>query len=250
MLAVVSMLFRTEFFHRWRSWLYLGLLVALVSGLVLAGIAAGRQTASVYPRYLATYGSDAEVFSFKPIPTFASLSEVAASTSALIPANGPPACRRCRLLANQDFGVVGLVPKDLAGQVKLLSGRMPDQLNPAEVLASYTMQRDLGIRLGSHVRIRFASEKQRTAIPNGANVTPTGPLYDFRVVGTETSENEFPSASGTNYDLYTIRHAPYLGSHGTAALLGGNSKDCSHRHRRRGRRLVLGVRTVEPHAGR
>ena len=55
--------------------------------------------------------------------------------------------------------------KDLAGQVKLLSGRMPDQSNPTEVLASYTMQRDLGIRLGSHIRIRFASEKQRNDDP-------------------------------------------------------------------------------------
>jgi ABC-type lipoprotein release transport system permease subunit len=203
MLAVVTMLFRTEFFHRWRSWLYLALLVALVSGLVLAGIAAGRQTASAYPRYLATYGSDAEVFGYKPIPTIASLPEVTLSKSALIPANGPPACKGCRLLANQNFGVVGLAPKEIAGEVKLLSGRMPDQSKPAEVLASYTMQRDLGIRLGSHVRIRFASAKQRNAILNGTHVAPDGPRYDFTVVGTEASESEFPSASGTNYDLYT-----------------------------------------------
>jgi hypothetical protein len=87
MLAVVRMLFKAEFGHRWRSWMYLALLVALVSGLVLAGVAAGRRTASAFPRYVAAYGSDAEVFSFKPIPTIASLPEVEESTSALIPAN-------------------------------------------------------------------------------------------------------------------------------------------------------------------
>ncbi len=205
MLAVVRMLFRAEFGRHWRSWMYLALLVALVSGLVLAGIAAGRRTASAFPRYVATYGSDAEVFGFKPIPTIASLPEVEESTPALIPANGPPACSRCRLLANQNFGVVGLAPQDLANQVKLLSGRMPDQSNPAEVLASYTMERDLGIRLGSHIRIRFASGSQRNEILNGADVTPRGPLYDFRVVGTEASENEFPAANSTNYDLYTTK---------------------------------------------
>jgi len=204
-LAVVRMLFRAEFAHRWRSWISLALLVALVSGLVLAGVAAGRRTASAFPRYVAAYGSDAEVFSFKPIPTLASIPEVEASTSALIPANGPPACRGCRLLANQDFGIMGLAPQDLAGQVKLLSGRMPDQSNPREVLASYTMQRDLGIHLGSHVRVRFASPGQLNEVLNEANVAPDGPRYDFKVVGTVASENEFPAANSTNYSLYTTK---------------------------------------------
>jgi ABC-type lipoprotein release transport system permease subunit len=199
------MLFRAEFTYRWRSWLYLALLLALVSGLVLAGVAAGRRTASAFPRYVAAYGSDVEVFSFKLIPTIASLPEVEESTSALIPANGPPACRGCRLLANQNFGIVGLAPQNLAGQVKLLSGRMPDQSSPREVLASYTMQRDLGIHLGSHVRVRFASKAQLNDVLNDANVAPHGPLYDFKVVGTVASENEFPATIGTNYALFTTK---------------------------------------------
>ncbi len=185
--------------------MYLALLVALVSGLVLAGMAAGRRTGSAFPGYLAVYGSDAEVFSFKPIPTIASLPEVEQSTSALIPANGPPSCRGCRLLANQNFGVTGLAPRQLAGHVKLLSGRMPDQSNPTEVLASYTMQRDLGVRLGSHIRIRFASVSQRNGVLSGADITPDGPQYDFTVVGTEASEDEFPATNGTNYGLYTTK---------------------------------------------
>lgn len=172
---------------------------------MLAGVAAGRRTASAFPRYVATYGSDLEVFSFKPMPTIASIPGVQASTSALIPANGPPGCRGCQLLANQNFGVVGLSPQDLVGQVKLLSGRMPDQSKPVEVLASYTMQRDLGIHLGSHIRIRFASVGQRNEILNGAEVAPAGPRYEFRVVGIEASENEFPAASSTNYSLYTTK---------------------------------------------
>jgi hypothetical protein len=116
-LAVVRMLFRAEFRHRWRSWMYLALFVALVSGLVLAGMAAGRRTASAFPRYVAAYGSDVEVFSFKPLPSIASLPEVEESSSVLIPANGPPACSGCRLLANQNFGIVGLAPQDLSGLV-------------------------------------------------------------------------------------------------------------------------------------
>jgi hypothetical protein len=145
------------------------------------------------------------VFSFKPIPKVASLPEVEESTPALIPANGPPACSGCRLLANQNFGITALAPRDLAGQVKLLSGRMPDQSDPVEVLASYTMQRDLGVHLGSHIRVRFASDKQRAEVLNGAAIAPDGPLYNFRVVGTEATEDEFPATSSTDYSLYTTK---------------------------------------------
>jgi ABC-type lipoprotein release transport system permease subunit len=203
--TLIAIVFRASLRQRWRSWVLLVLLTALVSGLVLAGITAGRRTASAFPRYVAAYGSDVEVFSFKPVPAVASLPEVEKSTSVLIPANGPPVCSGCRLLANQNFGIVGLAPQDLASHVKLLSGRMPDQSNPTEVLASYTMQRDLGIRLGSHIRIRFASVRQRSEILSGAEVPPDGPLYDFKVVGTEASEDEFPATLGTNYSLYTTK---------------------------------------------
>jgi hypothetical protein len=67
MLTVVTTLFRAEFGHRWCSWMSLVLLVALVMGLPLAGVAAGRQTASALPRHLAAFGADVQVFSFKPI---------------------------------------------------------------------------------------------------------------------------------------------------------------------------------------
>ncbi len=49
-LAVVRMLFSTEARQRWRSWLLLGGLVALTTGLVLAGVSAGRRTAAAFPQ--------------------------------------------------------------------------------------------------------------------------------------------------------------------------------------------------------
>jgi putative ABC transport system permease protein len=51
-------LFRAELRHRWRSWLLLSLLVALVSGIVLAGVVAGRRTATAFPRYVQAHGYD------------------------------------------------------------------------------------------------------------------------------------------------------------------------------------------------
>jgi ABC-type lipoprotein release transport system permease subunit len=203
--AVVRILFRAEGRHHWRSWLFLAVLIALVSGLVLAGVATGRRTASAFPRYVSAHGYDAQVFSAEPIPTIASLSDVEVSTPGLIPANGPPICIGCRLLANQNFGVTELTQQALNRHVKLISGRMPDQSSPNEVLASYTMQRDFGIHLGSTIRIRFASAAQRVAVLNGEDITPDGPKYSFTVVGTEATESEFPATSDTNYGVYTTQ---------------------------------------------
>ncbi|MGO9961883.1 MAG: hypothetical protein ACLPUG_00445 [Acidimicrobiales bacterium] len=50
--------FRAELQHRWRSWLALAILVTLVGGTVLGAVAAGRRTASAFPRFLTRYGYD------------------------------------------------------------------------------------------------------------------------------------------------------------------------------------------------
>ena len=52
--------------------------------------------------------------------------------------------------------------------VKLLSGRMPDQSRPDEVLASYTFRQDYGARLGSVIQVLTptpAQVAQRPARP-------------------------------------------------------------------------------------
>jgi len=44
------------FRRQWRSWVLLGLLIAVASGFVLASTAAGRRTDSAFPRYVASHG--------------------------------------------------------------------------------------------------------------------------------------------------------------------------------------------------
>ncbi len=202
-MAVVRVLFRAEFRHRWRSWLLLALLVGLVSGLVLAGVAAGRRTATAFPRYVAAHGYDAMLYSAAPTPTIATLPEVALSTQALVPGNGAPRCAGCRQVGNQDFGLFDFGPQALRHQVKLVAGRMPDPSDPDEVLASFTLQRDFGVHLGSVIRVPFASPAQRSAVLSGANITPNGPTFFFKVVGFEAAEDEFPATNSTSYNLYT-----------------------------------------------
>ncbi len=56
-MAAVRLLLCARFRHRWRSWLSLFLLIALVSGLVLAGVVAGRRTATAFRRFEADAGA-------------------------------------------------------------------------------------------------------------------------------------------------------------------------------------------------
>ena len=81
---------------------------------------------------------------------------------------------------------------------------MPDPLAPDEVLASYTLQQDYGVHLGSVIRVPFYALSQASAYNNatGTDPKPEGPTVDFRVVGFETTEFEFPSGGATSHDLF------------------------------------------------
>ena len=51
--GAVRLVFGAELRRRWRSWLILVVLIAVVAGLVLAAAAAGRRTATAFPRFVA-----------------------------------------------------------------------------------------------------------------------------------------------------------------------------------------------------
>ena len=71
-MGALRLLFRAEFRRRWRSWLALATLIAVVSGVVLAAAAAGRRTESAFPRFVAAYGFNAGVYSMRPAPKLVS----------------------------------------------------------------------------------------------------------------------------------------------------------------------------------
>lgn len=188
--------------HRWRSWLALTLLSAVVVGLVLAGVTTARRTATAFPRFEAVHGYDAFFYSAAPVPRAATLPEVASVTRLLAPAAGPPTCATCRPISANDFSVDEVPPAQLTTVVKLVSGRLPDQSDPGQVLASYNLE-PLGVHIGSVLRIPLAASSQRTAVLSNANLTPAGPTVTVHVVGFSVSEFEFPTtASPPSYDVY------------------------------------------------
>jgi len=204
-LAVLTMLLRASFRHRWRSWLSLCLLIALVSGLTLAATAAGRRSDSAFTRYEAAHGYDAFYYAIKPIPKIAALPVVTTSTLVGLPTSGTPTCACSRPINFDDFGIFEVPPKQLTHLVKLESGRLPDQSDPDQVLASFTLAQDDGVHVGTVIRVPFVAPSQRSAVLNNdnANLRPDGPTVSLRVVGIEASEIEFPFGNSPNYDLYT-----------------------------------------------
>jgi hypothetical protein len=219
-LGPVGLVFRAELRRRWRSWLALAGLIALVGGLVLGATAAGRRTATAFPRFVAAHGYDYAVVNTDPMPKLAKLPEVASVLETSIPGTGQPTCACTHRINIEDFSLFPLSAQQLPKVVKLVAGRMPDQSKTDEVLASFTMQRDFGIHIGSVISVPFYARSQKAEALNGVG-TPTGPTIALHVVGIAADELGFVTTNGGEgpfYDVYGTQalartvspHAPVI----------------------------------------
>jgi hypothetical protein len=202
-LGAVRVVFWAQLRHRWRSWLAIAVLISLVGGFVMAAIAAGRRTESAFPTFVAAKGFDAELYSIQPLPEISRLPGVVAVTEAFGPDNGQPSCTCTHPINPSYFGVLAL-PTTAKLDFNLVSGRLPNPSNPDEVVASYTLEKDEGVHLGSVIRVPFYAPSQLSAANSatGPPPPPTGPTVDLRVVGFEATEFDFPSGSTPQYNLY------------------------------------------------
>ncbi len=194
------------FRRQWRSWVLLGLLIAVASGFVLASTAAGRRTDAAFPRYVASHGYDAIVYTVQPLPK--GVPGVAQVTPVQMPFYDQPLCSCHRRISTGSFSVREVPPASLGRVAKLVAGRMPDPSSPVEALASFTLQRDYGVGLGTVITLPMAGASQRQAIFRalaGEGPPPkkaTGPRMAMRVVGIVAAENEFSYGQGVTYTLY------------------------------------------------
>ena len=202
-MPLLGMLLSTGARQRWRSWLALTLLIALVVGFVLAGVQTARRTATAFPRYEAVHGYDAFVYSVNTIPNPSALPDVTAVVHLGSTGGGVPGCDTCTNQINSnDFSIQEVAPAQLTQLAKLESGHWPDQSDPRQVLASESLA-PLGVHIGTVLHVPLASSAQKSAFLNNASVTPAGPTVALQVVGMETAEFEFPSNATPAYDVYT-----------------------------------------------
>ena len=208
-MGAVAVVLHARLRQQWRSWLALAALVALVGGFVMAAAATGRRTAAAFPGFVARHGYDAIVYSGRPLPGLARIPHVAQVTPVRAPWAFPGRCASCRKpIDSGSFGVFEVAPGGLSRVVKLLSGQMPDQSNPDEVLASYTLARDNGVRVGSVIEVLTPTPAQvklaQKIGPSKINIAAV-PRHSLRVVGLVVAENEFPAGAGPRYDLFPTR---------------------------------------------
>jgi hypothetical protein len=205
-LGAVRLVFGAKLRRRWPSWVAIVILVSVIGGFVLAAVAAGRRTDSAFPRFVAAYGFDADVYATRPLPQLAKLPGVISAAELYGPDNGSPTCDCTHPIDPADFGVIVTSPRGRA-IFKLISGHLPDPSALDQVLASFTLQQDYGVHLGTVIHVPFYSSSQASAFNNatGAPLKPSGPTVAFRVVGFEATEFEFPSGTTPSYDLYATR---------------------------------------------
>jgi ABC-type lipoprotein release transport system permease subunit len=202
-MSFFALLLRTGLRHRWRSWLALSLLIAVVVGVVLAGVQTARRTATALPRFEAVHGFDTFAYAVVPIPDAGRLPGVTAAVHLGSTGGGVPTCDSCTGQINSnDFSIQEVAPAHLTQLVKLVSGRLPNQSDPTEVLASQDLAA-LGVHVGTVIRVPLDSSAQRAAVLKNADVRPLGPTVTLHVVGMEVAEFEFPSNATPAYDVFT-----------------------------------------------
>jgi hypothetical protein len=199
----VAVLLRAQLRQHGKSWLALAVLAALAGGFVIAAASTARRTTVAFPGFAARHGYDVIVYSARPLPSLSRLPEVKSVTPALGPVNVVHRCDTCRKgIDRGSFGLFEIGPAGLRRTVKLLSGRMPDQSNPDEVLASYTLARDNGARIGSVIQV-LTPTKDQLKLGRARVRLSAVPRQNLRVVGLVVTENEFPAGNGDRYDLFT-----------------------------------------------
>ncbi len=203
-MGAVRLVFGAELRRRWRSWLILVVLIAVVGGIVLAAAAAGRRTATAFPRFVASHGYDDYIYNQKPVRGLSGLPGVSSVTTIRNPASGQPTCSCTTHAINpSEFYVNELSPNALRRVVKLVAGQMPAESSPYDALASFTLQQDYGVHIGSVIDVPLYASSQSPALSSGSNVSPSGPTVALHVVGIGAAEMEFPSGSTPEYDLFT-----------------------------------------------
>lgn len=209
-MRAVVMLLRAQLRQHWKSWLALAALVTLVGGFVMAAAATGRRTAAAFPDFVARHGYDAVVYTGRALPQLARMPQITQVTTAPAPFVAALGCPHCsKINTSGDLAMFEVPPGALSRMVKLVAGRMANQSDPGEVLASSTFAEDSGTRVGSVIQVLTPTAAQLQLVQQGqvkaSALLGEVPRHTVRVVGLVVTENEFPYGTGPRYDLFSTK---------------------------------------------
>ncbi|HEY5025997.1 MAG TPA: ABC transporter permease [Acidimicrobiales bacterium] len=206
-MGAIRFALRAQWRIRWRSWLVIAVLISVVGGFVLAATAAGQRTQSAFPSFVSRHGFDVILYTNQPEPKIVTLPGVTSATELVLPNNGQPTCACTHPINGNELYVAVALAKG-PPPFKLVSGHLPDQSASDQVLASYNLQQDNGVQIGTVIHVPLYSSSQSSALNNqNGDVLPRprGPTVALHVVGIEATEDEFPTEGTPTYSLYGTR---------------------------------------------
>ena len=194
-MAVVWLNVRSDFRRRWRSLCLLALLVGLVGGVVLTGLAGARRTDSALGRLLQQTSNDDASVEVSPeyFDVIAALPEVAAAA--------PASFMFVQPLGFESDDLVPLAGTDerfgnLVNRPRLIEGRRPSPSNADEVLLNSEAARRLRVGAGDPLTLSSLTPQQLEQLIGGEDPgEPAGPTIEVVVVGVGVTAEDLANRS-------------------------------------------------------
>jgi len=197
----VRMILRTEFRRRRLAWLALALLVAVISGTVLAGVSAAQRTASAFPGFVARDGYDAAVISSNSFARHLTRVKGVESSTILHYYGNDNINIEGRVVSSADITVTSLPTTHLTSSLHLISGTLPR--GARDVVVGYSLAQRFGLHSGSTLLVPFvARDKMPPGISGSADKVSF--WVSLHVVGVVATVVDFPSTS-PSYSIYASR---------------------------------------------
>jgi hypothetical protein len=188
----------------WAGWLGVVVLVGLLGGVAMAGVAAGRRTQGSYPTFLAsTNPSDLTASVYSPVSGNAlpSILPVLAADRALvrtvrelevphvapIAPNGGP-----ELTKLSDVNFVASLDGEFTHQdrITIVSGHSANPRDASQLVMDANAARIFGVHVGSVMKLGMYSPAERAAVQHGAKLNlPASQMVKARVVGLAVLNN-------------------------------------------------------------
>jgi FtsX-like permease family len=197
-MGAVRLIARVELRQRWPSLLGVAVLVALVSGAVLAALVGAQRTSTTVARFRdwaaasdVTYQARDADRAEAMLAAVRRLPETETAATRLL-VNGFPLDQSIPDIAvlSDPEGVFG---KEV-DRPMLLAGRLPDPDSPDEILLSEQAARLTRLGPGDRIRVRTWRTDDLEALSGGADFPGfNGPELDLRIVGVGRTPEELPS---------------------------------------------------------
>ena len=216
-MGAVRLIARVELRRGWPSLLGVAVIVALVSGAVLAALVGARRTSTTVDRFRdwaaasdVTYQAADEDRAEAVLAAVRDLPEIETATSRRL-VNGFPLDQSVpdiAVLSDPD-GVYG---KEV-DRPRLLAGRLPDPDSPDEILLNEQAAHLTGLGPGDQIRVRTWRADDLEALFGGADFPGfNGPELDLRIVGVGRTPEELPGDVRRG-SLYALGSPAFMAAH-------------------------------------